>query len=166
MGHNGSTSWPQPLAFLLKITKFLTKSSAESMHPICIFWTYIYSKNMIPPFPVYQSQLLYKVFKNGPDKICGRQSLKNLKWYSLFKQTTSDDIATKCACLPQSFPGLFLNTSFQIINQKHPVISLEYKNGNYQHNQSCWRESSGNDKSSVISHGFVCVLGIWCRRVN
>ena len=64
------------------------------------------------------------------------------------------------------FQVLFLNTSFQIINQKHPVISLEYKNGNYQHNQSCWRESSGNDKSSVISHGFVCVLGIWCRRVN
>ena len=28
-----------------------------------------------------------KVFKNGPTKICGRQPLKNLKWYDLLKQT-------------------------------------------------------------------------------
>ena len=28
-----------------------------------------------------------KVFKSGPSKICGRQPLKNLKWYSLLKQT-------------------------------------------------------------------------------
>ena len=27
------------------------------------------------------------VFKNGPSKICGRQSLKSSKWYGLFKQT-------------------------------------------------------------------------------
>ena len=26
-----------------------------------------------------------KVFKNGPSKICGRQPLKTLKWYSLLK---------------------------------------------------------------------------------
>ena len=26
-----------------------------------------------------------KVFKNGPNKICGRQPLKNLKWYGLLK---------------------------------------------------------------------------------
>ena len=30
-----------------------------------------------------------KVFKNGPSKISGRQSLKNLKGYGLLKQTTS-----------------------------------------------------------------------------
>ena len=29
------------------------------------------------------------VFKNGPSKICGRQPLKNLKWYGLSKQTIS-----------------------------------------------------------------------------
>ena len=28
-----------------------------------------------------------KVFKNGPSEICGRQPLKNLKWYGLLKQT-------------------------------------------------------------------------------
>ena len=28
-----------------------------------------------------------KVFKNGPSKICGRQSLKSLKWYGLPKQS-------------------------------------------------------------------------------
>ena len=30
-----------------------------------------------------------KVFKNGTSEICGRQSLKNLKWYGLLKQTIS-----------------------------------------------------------------------------
>ena len=28
-----------------------------------------------------------KVFKNVPSEICGRQPLKNLKWYGLLKQT-------------------------------------------------------------------------------
>ena len=30
-----------------------------------------------------------KVFKNGPSKSCGRQLLKNLKWYGLLRQTIS-----------------------------------------------------------------------------
>ena len=30
-----------------------------------------------------------KVFKNGPNKFCGRQPLRNLKGYSLLKQTIS-----------------------------------------------------------------------------
>ena len=30
-----------------------------------------------------------KVFKNGPSKICGKQSFKNLKGYGLLKQTIS-----------------------------------------------------------------------------
>ena len=30
-----------------------------------------------------------KVFKNEPSKICGRQPLKNVKGYGLFKQTIS-----------------------------------------------------------------------------
>ena len=30
-----------------------------------------------------------KIFKNGPSKICGRQSLKNLKRYGLLRQTIS-----------------------------------------------------------------------------
>ena len=36
-----------------------------------------------------------KVFKNGPGKICGRQSLKYLKWYGLPKQTISLQIFLK-----------------------------------------------------------------------
>ena len=32
--------------------------------------------------------LWVKIFKNGPSKICGRQPLKNLKWYGLPKQNT------------------------------------------------------------------------------
>ena len=30
-----------------------------------------------------------KVFKNGPSKTCGRQPLKNLKWYGLPKADIS-----------------------------------------------------------------------------
>ena len=30
-----------------------------------------------------------KVFKDGPSRICGRQSLKNLKGYGVLKQTIS-----------------------------------------------------------------------------
>ena len=33
-----------------------------------------------------QEIVWHKVFKNGPNKICGRQPLKNLKGYGLFKQ--------------------------------------------------------------------------------
>ena len=44
-----------------------------------------------------------KVFKNGPSKICGRQCLKNMKWYGL----------------PQILLRPFLNTLF------HFVISLK-----------------------------------------
>ena len=32
-----------------------------------------------------RDNIQHKVFKNGPSKICGRQSLKNLKWYGLPK---------------------------------------------------------------------------------
>ena len=35
------------------------------------------------------SQIGVKVFKNGSSKICGRQSLRYLKWYGLPKQTMS-----------------------------------------------------------------------------
>ena len=33
-------------------------------------------------------------FKNGQSKICGRQPLKNLKWYGLIKQTISQPAIT------------------------------------------------------------------------
>ena len=35
------------------------------------------------------SNICDKVFKKGPSKICGRQPLKNLKWYGMPKQTIS-----------------------------------------------------------------------------
>ena len=43
-----------------------------------------------------------KVFKNEPSKLCGRQLLKNLKWYGLLKQT-SRPFCFKFfkGCLPQ-----------------------------------------------------------------
>ena len=33
-----------------------------------------------------------KVFKNGPSKMFGRESLKNLKWYDLLRKTLSFQI--------------------------------------------------------------------------
>ena len=44
-----------------------------------------------------------KVFKNGPSKICGRQPLRNLKWYGLLK-----------GCLLQIILDPFLNTLLHI----------------------------------------------------
>ena len=40
-------------------------------------------------FGQYSIRFWDKVFKNGPNKICGRQPLKNLKWYGLPRQTVS-----------------------------------------------------------------------------
>ena len=34
----------------------------------------------------FASYIWDNIFKNEPSKICGRQPLKNLKWYGLFKQ--------------------------------------------------------------------------------
>ena len=46
-----------------------------------------------------------KVFKNGPREICGRQRLKNLKVYGLFKETKGSIIwrLIKILCLIISF---------------------------------------------------------------
>ena len=45
--------------------------------------------------------------KNGPSENCGREPLKNLKWYGLFKQTISLQIFQ--GSLPQISLGPFLN---------------------------------------------------------
>ena len=60
-----------------------------------------------------------KVFKNGPSKICGRQPLKNLKWYGvpkLFK-----------GCPPQYLLGSFLNTLTHI--SQHQRSSQNHERG-------------------------------------
>ena len=49
-----------------------------------------------------------KVFRNGPNKNCGRQPLKIFKWYGLPKQTKSLQIFK--GCHPQVLLGPFLNT--------------------------------------------------------
>ena len=54
-----------------------------------------------------------KAFKNRPSNICGRQPLKNVKWYGLSKQTTLNrpyHFKFFKGCLPQILLGLFLNT--------------------------------------------------------
>ena len=55
-----------------------------------------------------------KAFKNGPSKICGRQPLKNLLVYGLFKQPYPFKFFK--GCLPQILLGLLLNTLSYIEN--------------------------------------------------
>ena len=40
-------------------------------------------------YHVVSIQIWDKVFKNRPSEICGREPLKDLKWYGLLKQTIS-----------------------------------------------------------------------------
>ena len=40
-------------------------------------------------YHVVSIQIWDKVFKDRPSEICGRDSLKDLKWYGLLKQTIS-----------------------------------------------------------------------------
>ena len=49
------------------------------------------------------------IFKNGPSKIWARQSLNNLKWYGLLRQTKPLQLFFK-GCLLQILFGPFLNT--------------------------------------------------------
>ena len=51
---------------------------------------------------------IFKVFKYGPSKICGRQPLKNLRWYGLVRQTISLQIFERLSST--NLLGPFLNT--------------------------------------------------------
>ena len=57
-----------------------------------IYWVSqkFWKKNGLCDFLLpFASYIWDNVFKNEPSKICGRQPLKNLKWYGLYKQTMS-----------------------------------------------------------------------------
>ena len=58
---------------------FKTLSSVNSHHEY-LYDLYIFDQH------IYYSWV--SVFKNGSSKSCGRQPLKNLKWYGLFKLNT------------------------------------------------------------------------------
>ena len=60
-----------------------------------------------------------KVFKNGPSKICGRQSLKKVKRYGLLSRYIPFKIFK--GCLPQMLLGPFLSTLSHIsIDRNYP----------------------------------------------
>ena len=63
-------------------------------------------------------------FKKGRSKICGRQSLKNLKGYGLPKADHAPFKFFK-GCLPQILLGPFLNTWTQLILL---ILSIPTKN--------------------------------------
>ena len=73
-----------------------------------------------------------KVFKNGPSKICGRQLLKNLKWYGLPKQT----IPTTSNFLKAVFHKFYLvwpissksNLTCLFVNSKYFLQHLFWQN--------------------------------------
>ena len=60
-----------------------TREVSEEMHIARIDWKILYkSLWKWKGFNIYKWD---KVFKNGPREICGRQPLKNVKWYGLPK---------------------------------------------------------------------------------
>ena len=79
---------------VITVHKFYHRCLIESQINICIHLLkccYDY-KFFLPTLPLHKWN---NVFKSGPNKICERESLKNLKWYGLFKQTISIRIFQK-----------------------------------------------------------------------
>ena len=62
-----------------KLLEFLITSEIIKLECL-LHTTSIFSRCLFSSFSVV------KVFKNGPSKICGKQPLKNLKWYGQPKQ--------------------------------------------------------------------------------
>ena len=56
-----------------------------------------------------------KVFRNGPSKICERQTLKNLKGYGRLSRPYTFKFCK--GCLPQILLGQFLNTLSHIVER-------------------------------------------------
>ena len=75
---------------VITVHKFYHRCLIESQINIWIHLKCCYDyKFFLPTLPLHKWN---NVFKNGPNKICERESLKNLKWYGLFKQTISTRI--------------------------------------------------------------------------
>ena len=72
----------------LKSLQVKAEAYLESKHTFVmeLFWIYLtayYFCNKRSIIDIRLGSKWDKVFKNGPSKICGRQPLKNLKWYGL-----------------------------------------------------------------------------------
>ena len=86
---------------------------------------------------VFTRYIWVKVFKNGSGKICGRQPLKNLKWYGLPKQIIFHLKFFK-GCLPQilldpfvqffSFGTVFSFYLIRLICGRSQSIPIIFKN--------------------------------------
>ena len=60
-----------------------------------------------------------KVFKNGPSKICGRQSLKNLNQFGVIKRLTSTNFT-----LPNLEYFISCIIMFTTLRKKYPYSKL------------------------------------------
>ena len=82
--------------------------------------TWKYFKTVKQPSFIY---IWGNILKNGLSRIYGRQLLKNLKWYGLFKQTISLQIFK--GCLPQILLGRFLNTLSHLLHTYVYILEIK-----------------------------------------
>ena len=61
------------------------------------------------------------VFKNGPSKICGRQPLRDLKWYGLLRHHDNDDD-------DQAFENIFLENLKPFQYKVHVATTINGRN--------------------------------------
>ena len=81
-----------PKKYLIK-SKYELSGSATSVFVKNIIFNNRFSMTATKIWLQLFSRLSFiwvKVFKNGPSKICGRQPLKNLKWYGMLRHITSN----------------------------------------------------------------------------
>ena len=57
---------------------------------------------------------------NGPSKICGRQPLRDLKWYGLFRHHDNDD--------DQAFENIFFENLKPFQYKMHVAITINGRN--------------------------------------
>ena len=69
-----------------------------------------------------------KVFKNGPSKICERQSLKNLKGYGLLKQIISLNIFWRLSSINFTWPILEFFAPFVMLQEDWSITKWYQKN--------------------------------------
>ena len=78
---------------------------------------------------VPEEELMWiKVFKDGPSKICRRQSVKNLKWYDMVYPSRPYHFKFFKGYLPQILLCPFLNTLTQLLLKTTTLLTISPSN--------------------------------------
>ena len=97
-----------------------TDSWCDSIRVCTVFWRrYLGISSFCSLWNIW-----VKVFKNGPSKICGRQSLKNLKRYALPKQTTEKFLKATFHKFTWSILECLDSFSHNIMSSLHVLIAF------------------------------------------